>query len=47
MTAHLLSVFPLSWVADNNLWPQVNRIDDVRGYRKLFYACIPTRDYDV
>jgi hypothetical protein len=38
---------PVSWVADNNLWSQVNRIDDVRGDRKLLYTCVPKRDYDV
>lgn len=39
------AAFPLPWVADNKLWPAVNRIDDVYGDRNLFCSCVPISDY--
>ncbi|MBI4995475.1 MAG: aminomethyl-transferring glycine dehydrogenase, partial [Rhodocyclales bacterium] len=39
------AVFPLPWVAENKLWPSVNRIDDVYGDRNLFCACPPMENY--
>ena len=39
------AAFPLDYIADNNFWPAVRRVDDAYGDRNLVCSCNPIEDY--